>query len=174
MAFEPPLVTRQFRAVEVENAAKLPCLLKALDDPDTKWDLVEEKPQTTMATAPGTGHLPPITTVRFANGTTRHFNPSDQVLVGPVTNRRGGDKQEIREVAVGHDWEWDWLHDEGDDRDVFNRGDWRVEVFYEENNAAYEALRIHPITVTMPFTGTGAKVAALNWLKAKVDAPESS
>jgi hypothetical protein len=143
-----------------------PYLLKALDDPDFKWGLVEERPETTMHSVPGVGHMPPLTKVPFANGITRDFNPTDLVLIGPVTARRGGDKQEIREVAVGNEWDWDWLHDQADgrDRDVFVRGKWQVEVFYEDDTA-YEALHKGP-RPTMPFTGPAAKTAALNWLRA--------
>jgi hypothetical protein len=168
MAFEPPPTTKQLRAVEVETGAHPPYLLKALDDDDSEWNLVEQSPQTTLMPRPDrTGFLPETTTFKFADGKTRWFHPNDPVLVGtPVTHRLGGDRQQIRELAVAHGWEWDWLHDEGEDRDVFTRAEWRVEVVYEENNTAYEALRLHPTRKTTPFTGQGAKPAAISWLEA--------
>ena len=75
---------------------------------------------------------------------------------------------------MSHGWDWDWLHDEGDDKDVFTRAEWRVEVYYYEGDDAGEALRFHrgkPWTV--PFTGRGAKSAAINWLEADLEAKKT-
>ncbi len=164
MAFEPPPTTKQLRAVEVENGANPPYLLKALADDHSEWNLVEENPQTTLVPrGDGTGFLPEVTTFKFADGSTRWFEPNDPVLIGPVTDRLGGDRQHIREVAEGHGW--DRSADE-EDKDVFTRGAFRVEVHYE-GDTAETALRFHEgVQKTVPFTGRGAKPAAINWLEA--------
>lgn len=110
------------------------------------------------------GFMPETTTVHFADGKTRFFDPNDWLLVGPVTERLGGDRQHIREVADGHGWAgWDSPPDAA--KDVFVRGDSAVEVDYE-GDTAYFARRLHRRTEQgLPSSGEGAaKAGALNWL----------
>lgn len=172
VAFEPPRTWQQLPAVHVENGANPPYLMKALEDDDSQWNLVEENPRTTLQLSradEGAGFMPETTTFKFADGKTRWFGPNDPILIGPVTERRGGERQHIREVAVSHGWDWDWLHDDGEDKDVFTRTEWRVEVNYEGDDAG-EALRFHRgEQKTFPFTGRGAKSAAINWLEAGLE-----
>lgn len=167
MAFEPPQITRQLRAVEVENVGHLPYLLKAVDEPDTEWRLVAEKSQTTMMPNPDkTGFLPQNTVFKIEDGTTRYFSPDDQVLIASVTARKGGDRQQIREMAAGHGWRWEWFHEAGEDRDEFVRADWTVDViFYDREDTPYEAKRTHPTQITMPVTGQ-VTTTVLSWLAA--------
>ncbi|OMC14956.1 hypothetical protein [Mycobacterium sp. SP-6446] len=167
MAFEPPQTTRQLRAVEVENVRHPPYLLKALDEPDTEWRLVAERPLTTMMPNPDkTGFLPQSTVFKIEDGTVKYFSPHDEVLIASVTARKGGDRQQIREMATGHGWHWEWLHEAGEDRDEFVRGDWTVEViFYDQEDSPYEAKRTHPTHQTMPVTGQ-VTTTVLSWLAA--------
>ena len=70
VTFEPPSTWKQFRAAYVENGAKPPYLMKALDDNDSEWNLVEENPRTTLQPSgadEGTGFLPEATTFKFAD-----------------------------------------------------------------------------------------------------------
>lgn len=164
MTFQPPPKTRQYQAGWLENSAAPPYLLKALDDDDSDWNLVEINPRTTLMPSPDrTGFMPETTTVHFSDGKIRFFDPKDPVLVGDVTERLGGDRQHLREVADGHGWNgWDGPLDK--DIDVFVRGDVTVRVHYE-GDSAVEALRFHGgKQKTFPFTFPGAKSAALNWL----------
>jgi hypothetical protein len=104
MAFEPPPRTTQLRAIDLTNAGT-PHLLKGLDDDDSDWNLVETKPIGTLTPNLGAAgsHLE-VVTVTFDDGSVRWFEPHEPVLIGPVTNRIGGDRQQIREVADGHGW----------------------------------------------------------------------
>jgi hypothetical protein len=146
----------------VESSVAPPYLLKALDDDDSEWNLVEKSPRTTMMPTPDrTGFMPQTTTVDFADGKTRFFDPNEYVLIGPVTERLGGDRQHISEVADGHGWE----RSAGEDKDVFSRGEYGVEVYYE-GETAVEALRFYQgKQKPFPFTGAAAKSAAINWLE---------
>lgn len=166
MAFQPPAETRQRQALWLENTEAPPYLLKALDDDDSEWNLVDKRPQTTlMPRGDGEGFMPETTTVHFADGKTRFFDPKEYVLVGPVTERLGGDRQHIREVADGHGWNgWDGPPDT--EKDVFVRGDAAVEVHYE-GDTAYFARRLQQGTEQgLPASGEGAaKSAAINWLE---------
>ncbi len=162
MAFQPPPTTRQFRARELENGASPPYLLKGLEDDDSEWNLVEKDPRTTlMPRGDGTGLMPETTTVHFSDGKTRFFEPNEYVLTGPVTERLGGDRQHISEVADGHGWD----RSADEDKDVFSRGEYGVEVHYE-GDAAVIALHFHQgKQMAFPFTGAAAKSAAINWLE---------
>lgn len=137
-----------------------------MDDPDSEWNLVETTPITALMPKPdrGTGFMPETTTVYFADGKTRWFDPNEYVLTGPVTERLGGDRQRIREVADGHGWDgWDAPPDTA--KDVFRRGDDTVEVDYE-GDTAYFARRLHKGTQKgFPGSGEGtAKTWAISWL----------
>jgi hypothetical protein len=163
MAFEPPTKTRQFRAVDLENSVPPPYILKALNDDDSEWNLVEQRPRTTLTQAgSGQGFLPETTTVVFEDGKKRWFDPNDPVLVADVTARLGGDKQHIREVGDGNGWDLT----EEENKDVFTRGGVARVVVYYEGDEAIEARRFEGgKQKTFPFTGKGAKTAAISWLK---------
>jgi hypothetical protein len=163
MAFEPPPRTTQLRAIDLTNAGT-PYLLKGLDDDDSDWNLVETKPIGTLTPNLGAAgsHLE-VVTVTFDDGSVRWFEPHEPVLIGPVTNRIGGDRQQIREVADGHGWDSQL----NEHRDVFTRNLFTVEVSYEGDTAdtALHFRERRQITA-FPFTGPGAKSAAINWLTA--------
>jgi hypothetical protein len=91
----------------------------------------------------------------------RWFEQNEWLLTGPVTDRLGGDRQEIREVAEAHGWDTS----PGNDKDVFTRNVFKVEVHYYEGDAAGSALRFRDgKQMTFEFTDPGAKPAALDWL----------
>jgi hypothetical protein len=154
MTFQPPLRTTQLRAVDLTSAGT-PYLVKGLDDDDSAWNLVEARPICRLVPP-----LPQEVTVIFTDGAVRVFEPQDQVLVGPVTNRVGGDRQEIREVADGHGWD----RPPNDTKDLFTRGMFQVEVFYV-GDAADTARHIRG-GQQLPYTATGrgAKTTAISWL----------
>jgi hypothetical protein len=153
--FEPPATTRRMRAIDA-TTVPTPYLLKGLNDPDSEWNLVEERFYGRLV--PG---IPEDVTVTFADGTKRRFHPNDHVLIGPVTNRIGSDRQEIREMADLYGWE----RTSDDSKDLFARGLFSVEVYYEGDTAELARhIRVGE-QVAPDFTGPGAKVAALGWLK---------
>jgi hypothetical protein len=58
MAFQPPPRTTKLRAIALTNAGT-PYLLKGLDDDDSAWNLVEERPIASLMPKPDrTGFLP--------------------------------------------------------------------------------------------------------------------
>jgi hypothetical protein len=81
-SYESPARTRQHRAADLAGMSP-PYLFKALDDDDSAWNLVQERPICSLVPTPD-GQLPPEVTVTVADGTVRVFNPDDQVLVGPA------------------------------------------------------------------------------------------
>lgn len=161
MTFEPPPTTRQMRAL-MATTWPIPYLLKGIDDDDLAWNLVREAPIGRLMPNPEKdGFLPEEVTVNFDDGSVRLFESNDQVLVGPVTNRIGGDRQEIREVADAHGWQ----RPPDDNKDLFTRGLFSVEVYYEADTADTARRLRAGKQITLAFTGPSAKVAALDWLK---------
>jgi hypothetical protein len=156
MAFEPSPAARPMRAISLANWPT-PYLLKGADDDDSSWNLVEQVPIASFV--PG---LPEGVTVKFADGDVRLFEPNDQVLVGDVTNRLGGDRQEIREVAEAN--EWQRVDDPSRHRDVFSRGMFKVEVHYEDDTALW-ADRFRGTTQIAGVPSGSGKVAAIEWMK---------
>jgi hypothetical protein len=140
-----------------------PYLLKGLEDDDSAWNLVENRPVVALTPArPGKneGFLPEGATVIFADTSVRWFESNEWVLTGPVTRRLGGDRQELREVAEAREFEWS----PGDERETYHRGSFSVEVDYEGDTAIFARRRQAGAEIGMPFSGPGARVAALDWL----------
>jgi hypothetical protein len=62
-----------------------PYLFKGLDDDDSAWNLVHQRPICRLVPSPDKdGFLPEEVAVIFADGAERFFNPDDQVLIGAV------------------------------------------------------------------------------------------
>jgi hypothetical protein len=140
-----------------------PYLLKGLEDDDSAWNLVESRPVVTLTpAAPGrdAGFLPEGATVTFADTSVRWFESNEWVLIGSVTNRLGGDRQELREVAEARGF--DWLPD--DAKDTFQHGCFSVEVHYEDDTATHARRLRAGEQIGFPFAGASARTAAVNWL----------
>jgi hypothetical protein len=76
--------TWQLKVSDLAGASP-PYLFKGLDDDDSAWNLVRERPIGRLVPSPDKdGFLPEEVTVRFADGTVRVFNPADQVMIGPT------------------------------------------------------------------------------------------
>lgn len=139
-----------------------PYLLKGLEDDDAAWNLVESTPVVALTPAePGkdAGFLPEGATVIFAVTSTRWFESNDWVLTGSVTDRVGGDRQELREVADARGFE---LSPDGE-KDTYRRGAFRIEVHYEGDTAVYARRLRDGQQIGLPFSGA-VRNAALDWL----------
>lgn len=163
MTFEPPdsSSTKQFRAVQLTNYPP-PYVLKGVDEPDSEWNLVERQPIATLVPSPGgSGFLPQTVTVTYADTSVRVFESDhDQVLVAPVTRRRGGTRQHVREVADARGFQV--LPDGA--KDLYHLGWYDVVVHYDGDEATMATRSQVGQQLGMTIPGAAAKSAALSWL----------
>lgn len=90
-------VAEELTAHRGHQGAGTPYLVKALDDDDSAWNLVNERPICRLGSAPDRkGFLPQEVAVTFVDGSVRMFEPRDPILIGTVTSRLGGDSRDPR------------------------------------------------------------------------------
>jgi hypothetical protein len=98
--------------------------------------------------------------VVFADTSVRWFESNEWVLTSSITNRLGGDRQELREVAEARGFER--LPD--DEKDKFHRGSFSVEVHYDGDSATYARRLRAGEQIGFPFADASARNTALDWL----------